>query len=174
MLKSLAGPLPAIAPAPRSPGGRLAGRRGVLALAAGILALGALAASGLPATWFVTELAVPECDPGRKTCAVSLPGGGQLSLALGTGGAVNGAAPLPLRVAVAGASATGVEVSMVGVSMNMVETRTELAPAGEESWRGELALPACSSGPMDWQANVTLRGRWHSVLAPFRFRSGVP
>jgi len=170
MHKSLAGPLPTLAPATRSPGRRLAGRRGTLALAAGALAVAALAASGLPGTWFVTELAVPECDPGRTSCTVALPGGGHLSFVLGTAGSSGGS--VPLRVAVAGFGATGVEVSMVGVSMNMVETRSELAPSGEDAWHGELPLPACSSGPMDWQANVTLRGRWHSVLAPFRFRSG--
>lgn len=168
MHKTLAGPIH-VMPI-RLPVRRLAGR----ALTAGALMLGAggMLAMGLPASLWVMEIAPIEiCDAGKQACTAMLPNGGSLTLNIGPR-PLFASRPLELQVAAAGFSVRHVTASMVGVSMNMIETRAELIPAGETSWRGELTLPACSSGPMAWQANVEVRGWWRTYVVPFRFQSG--
>jgi hypothetical protein len=170
MQKSLVGPLHV---RPMNFSARwLAGYRRALAVGALILGAGAILASGLPASLWVTELAPTEaCDVGKQVCTVALPNGGSVALDLAPR-PISASRPLQLQVAAVGFSARQVAVSMVGVSMNMIETRTDLAPSGEASWRGDLSLPACSSGPMAWQANVDIRGWWRTYIVPFRFQSG--
>lgn len=170
MQKSLAGPFH-VTPA-SFPARWLAGHGRALAASVLILGAGAMLASGLPAALWVTELApIEACDVGRQICTVSLSNGGSLTLDLGPR-PLSASQPLQLQMAASGFSVRHVAVSMVGVSMNMVETRTELIPSGEASWRGDLSLPACSTGPMAWQANVEVRGWWRTYIVPFRFQSG--
>jgi len=170
MQKSLAGPFHGM---PESfPVRWLAGHRHALAAGALILGAGAMLASGLPASLWVTELTpIETCDAGKQVCTVVLPNGGSMALDLGPR-PLSASRPLQLQVAATGFSARQVAVSMVGVSMNMVETRTDLTPIGDASWGGELTLPACSTGPMAWQANVEVRGWWRTYIVPFRFQSG--
>ncbi|MDD5297470.1 MAG: hypothetical protein PHU46_11210 [Rhodocyclaceae bacterium] len=169
MQKALAGPFHAMAMA--CPARWLAGHRFLFAGAAfGLLAV-ALLASGLLASLLITDVAPATCIAGR--CVAGLAEGGQVALELGVSPS-RASEPLSLRVTASGMSVARVEVSMVGVAMNMVDTRAELVRAEDGSWRGELVLPVCSSGPMEWRANVQVRGGWRTYVVPFRFRSGVP
>jgi hypothetical protein len=171
MQKSRAGPLHAM---PVSfPARWLAGHRHALAAGALILGAGVLLAWGLPGLLWISELApIETCDVGKQICSVALPDGGSLALDLGPRPLL-ASRPLQLEVAAVGLSTRKVVVSIVGVSMNMMETRAELARTGDASWHGEMSLPACSSGPMAWQANIEVRGWWRSYIVPFRFQSGA-
>ena len=119
----------------------------------------------------VTVQPDPACDLHRQDCAVSLPGGGRVTLAMGT-------RPIPLvraftvTVSVQGATPSRVEVDFAGIDMNMGFNRPELKTDGTGRFVGEATLPVCITGRMNWQATVLVESGRERIAIPFRFTSG--
>jgi hypothetical protein len=98
----------------------------------------------------------PACDLQVGPCKQPLPGGGEVTLAVGPRPA-RAMRDLEFTVTFAPASvAVGADVavalSMPG--MYMGETRAVLAPFGEGVFRGKGVVVRCASGRRDWSADV--------------------
>lgn len=143
---------------------------GLLAVVA--LATGLFAAFILGWTVLLPETRIAGgCDAGERACHLELPGGGTVQFDLGRR-PVLGSEPLTLSVRVTGMDVRRIGVNMVGVVMNMAETRAELRARGDGLFEGEVTLPVCSTGPMDWRAEVSVQGWWSVSVLPFQFYSG--
>ena len=119
----------------------------------------------------VTVQPDPACNLQRQECSVELPGGGQVTLAMGT-------RPIPLvkpfavTVSANDTTPSRVEVDFAGIDMNMGYNRPELAAAGNGRFVGEATLPVCITGQMDWQATVLLSTSGGRIALPYRFAAG--
>ena len=119
----------------------------------------------------VTVQPDPACNLQRQDCSVNLPGGGQVTLAMGT-------RPIPLvkpfavTLSAQGVAPSRVEVDFAGIDMNMGYNRPELVAAGSGRFVGEATLPVCITGRMDWQATVLIEHGRERIAIPFRFTSG--
>lgn len=143
----------------------------VLVVAVTVGMASAFLLAGLPAVWWVTSVeADATCDVWQRDCAVVLPNGAHAELAFAPPPSPANT-PLPLRLTITGMTVAQVDAEMAGVSMNMAETKTQLTPEGSGRFGGELMLPICASGPMDWQAHLLVQGSWRSYRLTFRFRS---
>ena len=101
------------------------------------------------------------CDLNANRCAVDLPEGGRIELAIAPR-PIPVVKPLQIDVRVTGAVVRRVELDFTGRSMDMGPNRTVLAAAGEGVFRGSAMLPVCVTGRMDWRATLfvdTQRGR---------------
>lgn len=101
------------------------------------------------------------CDLNVRSCAVDLPDGGRLEVAI-TPRPIPVVKPLQIEVRVTGASPRQVELDFSGRSMDMGPNRSALVPAGDGIYRGNAMLPVCVTGRMDWRATLlvdTARGR---------------
>lgn len=113
----------------------------------------------------------PGCDLRRQSCAVALPGGGRVEV----GSSVR---PIPLvkpfdiTVGVQGMAPGRVEVDFAGIDMNMGLIRPLLAEHAPGRFAGEVTLPVCITGQMEWQATVLLETAGERIAIPFRFQTG--
>lgn len=118
----------------------------------------------------VTVQPDPACNLQRQDCSVDLPGGGQVTLAMGT-------RPIPLvkpfavTVNANGTTPSRVEVDFAGIDMNMGLNRIALVSGVSGLHSGEATLPVCITGQMDWQATVLLETDGRRIAVPFRFAS---
>jgi hypothetical protein len=108
------------------------------------------------------------CDLQKSPCEAALPGGGTVRLSI-TPRPIPMVAPLQLEVALAGRSASKVEVDFAGVNMNMGLNRPQLKALGDGRFSGEGTLPVCVTGSMDWQATLLLETDRERIAVPFRF-----
>ncbi|HLO63800.1 MAG TPA: hypothetical protein VK165_12650 [Azonexus sp.] len=119
----------------------------------------------------VTVFPDPACNLQKQACAVKLPSGGEVELSMG-------AKPIPLvkpfevQVAASGFSPSRVEVDFTGIDMNMGLNRPELAKRGDGRFSGEVTLPVCITGHMDWQATLLIESGNERIAVPYRFTSG--
>jgi len=113
----------------------------------------------------------PGCDLRRQSCIVALPGGGRVEV----GSSVR---PIPLvkpfqiMVDVQGAAPARVEVDFAGIEMNMGLIRPLLIERAPGRFAGEVTLPVCITGQMEWQATVLLETGGERIAIPFRFQTG--
>ena len=119
----------------------------------------------------LTVLPDPGCDLRRQPCIVGLAGGGRVEV----GSSVR---PIPLvkpfqvTVDVQGVAPARVEVDFAGIEMNMGLIRPQLAERAPGRFAGEVTLPVCITGQMEWQATVLLETGGERIAIPFRFQTG--
>jgi len=119
----------------------------------------------------VTVLPDPVCNLQREACTVSLPSGGNVTLAMGTR-PVPLVKPFEVQVATSGFVPARIEVDFAGIDMNMGYNRPELAVRGAGSYAAEVTLPVCVTGSMDWQATVLVETGSERLAIPYRFSTG--
>ena len=119
----------------------------------------------------VTVQPDPVCNLQQQACAVTLPNGGQVELSMGT-------RPIPLvkpfavEVATRGFSPARIEVDFAGIDMNMGLNRPQLQAGGDGRFVGEVTLPVCITGHMDWQATLLIEAGSERIAIPYRFATG--
>jgi hypothetical protein len=146
-------------------------------LAAGVL-LCALAAG---AWWPWREVRVPPqrgavdaaCDLHAGRCSAVFAHGTGLELALDPR-PITPEQALALRVRTSGAVPRQVWADFSGVHMNMGVQRARLVRRADGAWHGTATLPACPSGRMLWQVQVTVETGDALQLAAWRFEAGAP
>ena len=113
----------------------------------------------------------PVCNLQRQACAVSLPTGGTVELAMGTR-PIPMVKPFEVQVTTSGFSPGRVEVDFAGIEMNMGLNRPELAARGNGRFAAQVTLPVCITGAMDWQVTVLIENGGERIAIPWRFSSG--
>ena len=113
----------------------------------------------------------PSCNLQRQACAVTLPSGGTVELAMGTR-PIPMVRPFEVQVTTSGFSPRRVEVDFAGIEMNMGLNRPELAARGNGRFAAQVTLPVCITGAMDWQATVLIENGSERIAIPWRFGSG--
>jgi len=113
----------------------------------------------------------PACNLQRQACAVTLPSGGTVELAMGTR-PIPMVRPFEVQVTTTGLSPGRVEVDFAGIEMNMGLNRPELAARGNGRFAAQVTLPVCITGAMDWQATVLIENGGERIAIPWRFSSG--
>lgn len=119
----------------------------------------------------VTVFPDPACNLQKQACAVKLPSGGQVELSMG-GKPIPLVKPFTVQVAASGFAPSRVEVDFTGIDMNMGLNRPELAKRGDGRFAGEVTLPVCITGHMDWQATLLIETGNERIAVPYRFTSG--
>ena len=113
----------------------------------------------------------PACNLQRQACAVKLPSGGSVELAMVTR-PIPMVKPFEVQVTTSGFVPGRVEVDFAGIEMNMGLNRPELAARGDGRFVGQVTLPVCITGAMDWQATVLIETGGERIAIPYRFSSG--
>lgn len=113
----------------------------------------------------------PACNLQRQACAVKLSSGGSVELSMGTR-PIPMVKPFEVRVMASGIAPGRVEVDFAGIDMNMGLNRPELAARGDGRFVGQVTLPVCITGAMDWQATVLIETGGERIAIPYRFSSG--
>lgn len=146
-------------------------------LATAVAAIGVLGVGGflLGRAWPVLfpDLETLDLDPGcdlrAGPCERALPGGGRLRFAVSPRH-LPLMQPLQLTVELQGLAVQGVQVDIVGLSMDMGPNRTRLQPTAG-GWSGSTVLPVCSRSVMEWQAAVWLERDGPTLAIPHRFQT---
>ena len=115
----------------------------------------------------------PECDLRAGPCTGILPDGGRISFAI-TPRDIPVIKPLRFQVELEDVDASGVEVDLQGVDMNMGYNRPRLDARGEGHFEGDAIIPVCVRDAMEWEARVLVRSDKGTVAAPFRFITVKP
>ena len=113
----------------------------------------------------------PACNLQRQACAVKLPSGGSVELSMATR-PIPMVKPFEVQVTASGFAPGRVEVDFAGIEMNMGLNRPELAARGDGRFVGQVTLPVCITGAMDWQATVLIETGGERIAIPYRFSSG--
>lgn len=100
----------------------------------------------------VTETA---CRESRTACRATHPQLGDIALRFPEGAYYMQRFEAELTLAKA-TELDGVTLDLQMSGMDMGRNRFWLSPAGEGIWRGELLLPICVTGRVDWQVRVQL------------------
>ncbi|MBI2308144.1 MAG: hypothetical protein HYU78_12660 [Rhodocyclales bacterium] len=143
-----------------------------------VLVLAALAALGIagyrlaPLLTPKSDIALPlsTCDLGKSPCAIALPGGGRVEVAIDPR-PIPALKPLKLLAVASGGEVRKVEIDFAGVDMKMGFNRPRLEPMGDGRFTGQANLPVCLTGKMLWEATVIVETAGALVAAPFRFES---
>ncbi len=140
------------------------------------LGLGATGAGGyrlwtlLDPPQTITVEPPPGCELHRADCRASLPGGGELRLALAP-------RPIPLAQTIAlaveftGLGADSVEADISSLDMIMGYHRRTLAPDGPNRFRAETVLAICTRETMRWRLTVIVRSGRTTYRVPFAFET---
>lgn len=118
-----------------------------------------------------TALPLTGCDINQGDCAVDLPEGGRLELAVAPR-PIPTLKPFVVTLTLRGKTADKVEMDFAGVSMNMGFNRPQLNAAGDGRYVGDATLPVCVTGAMQWQATALLHNGASTLSIPFRFDAG--
>ena len=111
------------------------------------------------------------CDLQQGPCAVAFPGGGILTVDVDS-------RPLPLvtpfrlSVRVQGIETARIEADFSGVDMNMGYNRLSLAQETPGVYAGQVTLPVCVTGRMNWLATILVQQADRQVAVPLRFTTG--
>lgn len=119
----------------------------------------------------VTVQPDPACNLQREACAVRLPAGGTIELAMGSH-PIPMVKPFEVMVTATGFAPARVDVDFAGIDMNMGYNRPQLQARGNGRYIAEATLPVCITGQMDWQVTVLLEAGSERIAIPFRFASG--
>ena len=119
----------------------------------------------------VTVQPDPTCDLQRQACAVALPNGGRVELAMGTH-PIPMVKPFAVYVTTSGFTPSRIDIDFTGIDMNMGYNRPQLAAGSDGRFVAEVTLPVCITGQMEWQATVLLETGSERLAIPFRFTSG--
>ena len=110
----------------------------------------------------------PACDSAVQPCRAR---SADLTLELQLGPPVSPLRPFTAQLGVVDGelhAAAAVELSFVMRGMEMGLNRYRLQHAGEH-WRGQVTLPVCTTGRVDWIAVVTVRSNGQQWIAEFPF-----
>jgi hypothetical protein len=113
----------------------------------------------------------PACNLQHQACMVKLLSGGGVELSMGTR-PIPMVKPFEVRVTTTGFVPTRVEVDFAGIDMNMGLNRPELTAHGDGRFAGQVMLPVCITGAMDWQVTVLIESGGERIAIPYRFSSG--
>lgn len=147
-------------------------------LAIDLLVLAALAGLGI-AGYRLAPLLTPKsdvtlplsaCDLAKSPCAIALPDGGRIEVAIDPR-PIPALKPLKLLAIASGSEVRKVEIDFAGVDMKMGFNRPRLEPMGDGRFVGQANLPVCITGTMLWEATVIVETAGALVAAPFRFAS---
>lgn len=119
----------------------------------------------------VTVQPDPACDLQRQACAVDLPGGGKIELAMQTR-PVPMVKPFTVQATASGFVAQRVDIDFAGVDMNMGLNRPQLMAGKDGVFTGEVSLPVCITGQMDWQVTLLVERAAERIAIPFRLIAG--
>lgn len=97
----------------------------------------------------------PICDLNRGPCTVVLDEGRSIDFSIAPR-PIPVMTPLTLQLRTAGFAAAAAEVDFTGVGMDMGYNRVALVGQADGHLTGAASLPVCSSGSMDWQAELRL------------------
>jgi len=100
----------------------------------------------------VTETA---CQKTRAACRATHPDLGDITLRFPEGAYYMQRFEAELRLAKS-TDLEQVTLDLQMTGMDMGRNRFKLSPAGDGIWRGELLLPICVTGRVDWQVRVQL------------------
>ena len=113
----------------------------------------------------------PACNLQRQACRVQLPAGASVELVMGTR-PVPMVKPFMVELRAGGFLPQRVEVDFAGVDMNMGLNRPQLVARGDGLFSGEVTLPVCITGAMDWQVTVLIEHGSERIAIPYRFSAG--
>lgn len=113
----------------------------------------------------------PACNLQRQSCAVKLPSGGSVELSMAPR-PVPMVKPFEVQVATSGFAPTRVAVDFAGIDMNMGLNRPQLVAHGNGRFSGQVTLPVCITGVMEWQATMLIEAGSERIAIPYRFSSG--
>ncbi|MDQ5906572.1 MAG: hypothetical protein QG592_585 [Pseudomonadota bacterium] len=116
------------------------------------------------------SLPISSCDLGKTSCVISLPGGGQVEVAIDPH-PIPALKPLKLLAITTGAAVRKIEVDFSGVDMKMGYNRPQLEDMGDGRFVGQANLPVCITGKMPWEATVLIETGNSVIAAPFRFEA---
>lgn len=119
----------------------------------------------------VTVQPDPACDLQRQACAVDLPGGGKIELTMQTR-PVPMVKPFGVQVVASGFAPARVEVDFAGIDMNMGLNRPQLIAGKDGIFTGEVSLPVCITGLMDWQITLLVERGQERIAIPYRLSTG--
>lgn len=119
----------------------------------------------------VTVQPDPACNLQHESCAVRLPSGGTVELAMGSH-PIPMVKPFEVMVTATGFSPARVDVDFTGIDMNMGYNRPQLQARGKGLYIAEATLPVCITGQMDWQVTVLVETGSERIAIPYRFASG--
>jgi hypothetical protein len=108
------------------------------------------------------------CDLNRQVCAVEVPGGGRIELALAPQ-PIPVVKPLQVAATFTGLAPKLVEIDFQGVTMNMGYNRVALAAGGGGRYGGEATIPVCVTGRMQWRATLMVETASQRIAVPFLF-----
>lgn len=118
-----------------------------------------------------TPIAVPaDCDLAAGRCHLVLPSGAPLVVGL-TPTPPSVMKPLTLSLAT-DQDTHAAWADVTGLGMDMGLTRTELAPAADGLWKGQLVLPLCTNAVMHWEARLYVQRKSGVLAVPLRFHTG--
>ncbi len=124
--------------------------------------------ASLSPTIIATASLDPSCDLRQGKCQSQLPNGGSVSLLI-TPKTLPILYPLELKVAVEGVKVSKIDVSFVGVDMDMGYNHSKLEAIDEAHFKGKAVIPVCVRSRMEWEARVFLYTDKGLIMAPFRF-----
>lgn len=110
------------------------------------------------------------CDLNRESCAVEIPGGGRIELAIAPH-PIPVIRPLTASVAFTSIAPDKVELDFAGVAMDMGFNRVTLTPAGDGRYVGETTIPVCVTGRMLWRATLLVEADRRRIAVPFQFEA---
>lgn len=119
-----------------------------------------------------TDVMLPlsTCDLGKTACAIDLPQGGQVEIAIGPH-PIPALKPLKLLAIARGTEVRRIEIDFAGVDMKMGYNRPLLENVGDGRFVGQANLPVCITGKMPWEATVLIETGNTAIAAPFRFEA---
>jgi hypothetical protein len=112
------------------------------------------------------------CDLNRAACAVDVPGGGRIELALAPH-PVPVVRPVQVAASFSGIMPGKVEIDFEGVQMNMGYNRVALAATDAGHFGGEATIPVCVTGRMQWRATLMVETDRQRIAVPFLFEAPV-
>jgi len=113
-----------------------------------------------------------DCDLNRQACAVAVPGGGRIELALAPH-PIPVVKPLQVTATLSGVAPYLVEIDFQGVVMNMGFNRVKLEADGSGRHVGEATIPVCVTGRMQWRATLMVETDRQRIAVPFLFDAPV-
>lgn len=108
------------------------------------------------------------CNLNEQSCRAELPGGGAIALTLSPH-PIPVVQPIRVEATLSGLSAEKVEIDFAGISMDMGYNRQQLIEVSADRFSGQVTLPVCVTGRMDWRATLMIESDHRRIAVPFLF-----
>ncbi|MDR0233791.1 MAG: hypothetical protein LBI31_03175 [Zoogloeaceae bacterium] len=119
-------------------------------------------------------LPVSACDPGLATCVQDMPEGGRLTVDFSVR-SPQALQPFIVRAAPEPAEEVrAVRLDLSGVEMDIGVIHHDLARDAAGHYQGEVVLPICVTGSMQWRVDVIVENDRGRVITPLHFSNGLP